>query len=73
MPKLKQNQFYCVVCRSRKTALSKDICVKEYKNHIAKYGYTPALRSRCNSCDTPLTKFIKYKDNNRLTKKYGKC
>ena len=72
MPKLKQNQFYCVACRSRVTSHADDMCVKEYKNRRAKTGYTPTLKSEC-SCGTPLTKFIKYKDVNKLANKYGDC
>ncbi len=71
--KLKQNQFYCVVCCTRKTVSAINMCVKEYKNHRAKHGYTPTLKSHCNTCGTPLTKFIKYNDTDRLTDKYGSC
>lgn len=73
MPKLKQNQFYCVACRSRKTVSVADMCVKDYKNHRSKHGYTPTLKAYCKTCRTPLTKFIKYKDADRLADKYGKC
>ena len=71
--KLRQNQFYCVKCRARKTVATGDICVEEYKNHRARDGYTPALKGYCSKCDTSLTKFIKYKDVNRLTTKFGRC
>ena len=71
--KLKQNQFYCVKCRSRTTVSTGDMCVKLYKNHRAKHGYTPTLKSYCMTCDTPLTKFIKYDDTKKMINKYGKC
>ena len=73
MPKLKQNQFYCVGCRSRKTVSVSDMCVKEHKNSRSKHGYIPVLKSYCKSCSTPLTKFIKHKDADRLADKYGSC
>lgn len=73
MTKLKRNQFYCVVCRKKVAVSPNTMCVKEYKNHRAKNGYTPALKSYCNKCNTPLTKFIKYKDVDRLTSRYGTC
>ena len=69
---LTEKQFYCVVCRKKVSAKADDIGVKVYKNRIAKYGETPTLKAYCSSCDTNLTKFIKYKDQTRLTKKYGK-
>ena len=33
MPKLNQNQFYCVKCNKRVTVKADDICVKIYKNY----------------------------------------
>ena len=71
--KLKQNQFYCVSCCDRKTIHSDDMCVQEFKNKRASLGYTPALRSSCHTCRTPLTKFIKYSDVDRMVNKYGYC
>jgi hypothetical protein len=71
--KLTQNQFYCVKCCKRISALTDNICVTEYKNKKATGGYTPALRSYCITCDTPLTKWIKHKDVDRLIDKYGNC
>lgn len=73
MTKLKQNQFYCVKCRSRRTVQPSSMCVKEYKNRRAKHGHAPVLKSYCNICNTSLTKFIKYNDVDSLTEKYGKC
>lgn len=72
MTKLKQKQFYCVSCRAKRTAASEDICVKKYKNKRSKLGYVPALKGVCKVCHTPLTKFIKHKDVDRMTDKYGK-
>lgn len=47
MPKLKENEFYCVVCRARILVFTDDICVKEYKNKRSSYGFTPTLKSHC--------------------------
>lgn len=71
--KLKQNQFYCVKCKCRKTCKSSNMCVKEHKNKRSKTGYIPTLKSYCGNCETPLTKFIKHKDTDRLADKYGYC
>lgn len=71
--KLKQQEFYCVSCRARKSVKADNICVKKYKNRVARDGYTPALRGQCAKCGTNLTKFIKYTDEAKLTKKFGKC
>ena len=71
--KLTQRQFYCVKCRSRKTIQADDICVKKYTNKRIIGGYTPTLKGKCNTCGTTLTKFIKHKDEEKLTAKYGKC
>lgn len=73
MPKLKQQQFYCVSCRARRTAKAADICVKVYKNKKMYDGFAPALRSECPTCGTNLTKFIKHDDTERMQDKYGKC
>ena len=73
MTKLKQNEFYCVACSSRKKISAADICVKKYKNSRSKHGYVPALKASCKTCGTNMNKFIKYIDEERLTNKYGKC
>ena len=71
--KLKQNEFYCVKCCARKTAKTEDICVKKYINDKSSVGYKPALKAYCSKCETPLTKWIKHKDVDRLVDKYGDC
>ena len=64
--RLKEHQFYCVQCRRR--CNGDNICVVQLKNG------TPALKATCDKCDDcTLYKFIKNKDVQRLTKKYGKC
>ncbi len=73
MTKLKQNQFYCVSCRARRTAKTEDICVKIYKNRISPTGESPALRSECPSCGTNLTKFIKHDSVDAAINKFGLC
>lgn len=71
MPKLTQNQFYCVSCRKKVTQKTDDICVVVFDNK--KVGDVPALESQCAKCNTQLYKFIKHKDEDRLTKKFGSC
>jgi hypothetical protein len=70
--KLKQQEFYCVCCSKRVKVAADKICVKIYKNNYYTGGNTPALRSYCEKCDCNLTKFIKHKDEAKLTKKFGK-
>ena len=72
MPKLTQQQFYCVKCRKKVSSSAGDMCVQTFKNKKVKGG-SPALRSVCVKCGTNLTKFIKKVDKVKLTKKYGKC
>ena len=69
---LKQQEFYCVCCRKRVKSTKENICVKLFKKKKMPNGKIPALRSWCKKCDCNLTKFIKHKDQTRLTKKYGK-
>ena len=64
---LTSNQFYCVKCQKKRNLVSNDICVKTLKNG------QPALKSVCPSCDTNLTKFIKFSAFDVAVKKYGKC
>ena len=71
MPKLTQNQFYCFSCRKKVTSKSADMCVVVFQNK--KIGEVPALESRCAKCETSMYKFIKHKDEERLTKKFGEC
>lgn len=71
MPKLTQNQFYCVSCRKKVTSKGDDMCVVVFDNK--KVGEVPALESQCKKCGTSLYKFIKRKDEERLTKKFGEC
>ena len=71
MPKkMKQRQFYCVVCNKRLTCPEDDIKFKKLKNKKVKGG-VPALKCYCKSCDTNLTKFVKRKDAASLKKKYA--
>lgn len=72
--KLTQQEFYCVACRKRVKCHKDDIGVVEYKNKKAKGGKVPALRAYCRSknCDCNLTKFIKRKDQDKFTSKFGK-
>ena len=72
MPKLKQNQFYCVVCNQRVTLPEDEICVKVFRNPRMDGG-TPALVGYHERCDSNLTKFIKHNSVDRMINKYGKC
>lgn len=69
---MKQNQFYCVACRAKRTCKPNNIGVKVYKNKRMYNGKVPVLKCECPTCGTSLTKFIKHDDELRLTKKYGK-
>jgi len=71
MPKLNQNQFYCVGCRSVCTCKKEDIGFKLYTNRRTK-NKVPTLKCNCSKCGTVLTKFIKHKDQEKLLLKYGK-
>lgn len=73
MPKLKQQQFYCVKCKAKRTVKAGDICVKVYRNKRMYDGKAPSLRSECPKCGTNLTKFIKHDSTERMQDKYGKC
>jgi hypothetical protein len=63
--KLKENEFYCVVCRSR--VKCDNIKFKKIKN--SKLGYVPALTGKDKYGDK-LFKFVKWKDESMLKKKY---
>ena len=67
MPKLNQNEFYCVKTRKIVKVKHEDMCVVVFKNGA------PALQAQCPKTDTTMYKFIKHKDEDRLTKKFGKC
>lgn len=69
--KLKQTEFYCVACRKRVKVHPDDICVEVFKNKKIEGG-VPALRSVCK-CGVNLTKFIKHRDEYRMSNKYGDC
>lgn len=72
MPKLSENQFYCVSCRARVTMPKADICVKSFRNK--RTGSSPALVSKCKKCGgAHLTKWISPDKKAAMTKKYGKC
>ena len=68
---MKQNQFYCVLCRKKVMVPKDQMCVKVYKNKRA--GPTPALKAYCKKCDTPLTKFIKRASAQKMMDKFGRC
>jgi hypothetical protein len=67
MNKLTQNEFYCVATREKVRVKSDDICVISLKNG------NPALYAICPKTNTEMYKFIKHKDKERLTKKFGSC
>lgn len=67
MKKLTQNEFYCVKTRKAVKVKSEDICVVVFKNGA------PALYAQCPETKTSMYKFIKNKDIERLTKKFGNC
>ena len=67
MPKLTQNEFYCVKTRKKVKVKSEDICVVVFKNGA------PALYAQCPKTNTNMYKFIKHKDEQKLTKKFGEC
>jgi hypothetical protein len=72
MSKLKENQFYCVSCRTKRTCKADDMGVKVYRNRSMYDRKVPVLKCECPKCGTPLTKFIKHDSQTRLTEKYGK-
>ena len=67
MPKLTQNEFYCVKTRKTVKVKSEDMCVVVFKNGA------PALHAQCPKTDIDMYKFIKHKDTERLAKKFGNC
>lgn len=67
MPKLTQNEFYCVSTGKKVKVKSEDMCVVVLKNGV------PALYATCPKTNTEMYKFIKHKDQDRLTKKFGSC
>ena len=70
MPKLTENQFYCLKCQNRFKARKSDICLDTLRNNV------PALHTVCHNCDsTHCYKFVKRSPENldRLTRKYGNC
>jgi len=66
-----ENAFYCVRCRDHVRADKDTMCVTVYNNKRS--GKTPALRAKCPTCSTNLTKFIARDKQAELTEKYGKC
>lgn len=70
MVKLNERQFYCVLCKARRTAKANDISITCYKNKRALHGETPALRAVCSTCGTQMTKWVKYSQEDRLKDKY---
>ena len=68
---MKQLEFYCVSCRKTVSCKKADVGVIHYKNK--KTGTTPALRCEgCPKCGTPLSKWVKKDDVDKLLKKFGK-
>ena len=67
--RLKQNDFYCVSCRRRVSCDPEDIRFKRFRNKKVKGG-VPALKCKCEKCDTNVTKFVKRKDAAALQKKF---
>ena len=67
MPKLTQNEFYCVSTRKKVKVNPEDICVVVLKNGA------PALYATCPKTNTEMYKFIKHKDKDRLVKKFSSC
>lgn len=70
MPKMKQQQFYCVYCGKKVTKNKDDIKFKMAKS--SKRPKIPMLKSKCSKCDTKLNKFVKLKDAKTLSNKYRK-
>ena len=73
MPKLNQNQFYCVKCNKRVTVKADDICVKIYKNYKMPGAKIPTHKAECQTCETNMIKFIKHDLTTKMQQKYGKC
>jgi len=69
---MRQNQFYCVKCKGKKSCKQANMGVKVYKNKRMKSGKVPTLKCECRKCGTNMTKFIKHDDQQKLTSKYGK-
>ena len=69
---LKEQEFYCVSNRSRVMADKNDISVRMYKNKKMKDGMSPALYAICKNCPSPVIKWVKHSDVDKLIKKYGK-
>lgn len=66
MVKLKERQFYCVICRKRVTLPKEDVGV-----NIDKAG-KPRLKGYCKYCEGPVFKYIKWASEDAKTKKFGK-
>ena len=73
MPKLKQNQFYCVKCRKAVTLKPQDICVVKLRNKKRVGGFMHATRGECGRCGTRVHKFITVASVKATENKYGKC
>ena len=74
MPKLTQQQFYCLKCRRKILCKKDDIGVVDLKNKKSKTGKVPALKAECSrgKCDCTVMKFIKHKDRSKMLDKFGK-
>lgn len=70
MVKLKENQFYCLSCRARRTCKADDISVKTYKNKRTGKS-VPTMKCECPKCGTNMNKFVKHSDAAKLRKKYN--
>lgn len=63
MPKLTENQIYCVKCRDRVTLNKSDVRLKKMSNG------SPYIKCSCPKCESPCAKIISASD----TKKYTNC
>jgi hypothetical protein len=67
MAKLRQRQFYCVVCRATRTLRENKICIDRDRNG------RPRLVGECSKCDTTMYKYVKFNDEKKLERKYDQC
>lgn len=64
MPKLTERQFYCVVCRNRKTAKAEDITIEyDCKDKPRMVGF--------DNCGHVMYKYIKKSVVQKLANKYN--
>lgn len=68
--KLKQNEFYCVMCRCRVALNSDDIRFKDA--HSSKRKNIPMLKGHCAKCGCCVNKFVPNNFAGDMRRKYGK-